>query len=203
MARQTGHRAGHREAAERRVRPAQRRAPGQAPELDDLDRSPVVEPGVGVEPEELGVQFLRDATEQGNFESEEVDGGASGLERQETAEGQLISDASLEAAQQEGEDAPFSGALGDAAPVPREPREPELDLRQDSVRSASLFDQPYADDEEPPDSELELPLQVNTRRPHIQTDDPSEVDEARQREIKRLFDERVQKRLQRERGRRS
>jgi hypothetical protein len=35
----------------------------------ELSASPIAEPGLSVDPDELGEQFLRDATEQGNSES--------------------------------------------------------------------------------------------------------------------------------------
>lgn len=202
MARQPRRRPRDEDAGKQRVLPPHEtpRAPSSA--QADLDRLPVVEPGVAVEIEALGVQFLRDATEQDNFESQAgVEGDGSGLETDVTVpEAQLISDASLEAADQEDFEVPFRGALGDeGVAVPGERHVAEVDLRQSAVRAASLFDEPYPDDDEPPDSQLELPVELNTRQPLIQTDDPSEVDEARQREIKRLFDERVGKRLEKER----
>src|SRR5688572_33475860 len=47
----------------------------------DGERLPVVDPGISIDPEDLGRQFLRDATEQDNFESmseaEEVDRGSA------------------------------------------------------------------------------------------------------------------------------
>src|SRR5262245_1452596 len=67
---------------------------GTLSSLGDSDDLPVVEPGLSIEPEDLGRQFLRDATEQDNFESEleavAVDPGTLFL-------GQVVSEATLEA----------------------------------------------------------------------------------------------------------
>jgi hypothetical protein len=55
--------------AEERHPVATRTTSGTLPTVADRDGLPVREPGVSVDPEELGTQFLRDATDQDNFES--------------------------------------------------------------------------------------------------------------------------------------
>jgi hypothetical protein len=60
-------------------------------------RLPVVEPGLSIDPEDLGRQFLRDATEQDNFESALE---AEGEDPSASALAQVISEASLEASAQ-------------------------------------------------------------------------------------------------------
>ena len=113
---------------------------------DDPDgqRLPVVEPGLSIDPEDLGLQFLRDATEQDNFESafdaSSIDPSASALE-------QVISEASLEASAQAGFALPDSAALGgsDARERALEPQSDVVDLVSSVRREASLFDQPTED----------------------------------------------------------
>jgi hypothetical protein len=147
---------------------------------------------------EVGVQFLRDATEQYNFESQlrpEDDHEASGVPI-----GQMISDATLESANQEDFELPLSGALADDQPeVLPEPDELEIDLTSDAIRAASLFDQPIPELEEDEETEDDTTLAAPFREPQIKTDDPSEVDDEKQQEIQREFDQRVQRRLALER----
>jgi hypothetical protein len=110
------------------------------------ERLPVVESGVSIDPEDLGVQFLRNATEQDNFEStlegRDVDPTATALE-------QVISEASLETSAQAGFAVPESGALGGRQDRERalEPRTGVVDLVSRVVREASLFDQPTEEGE--------------------------------------------------------
>jgi hypothetical protein len=105
------------------------------------ERLPVVDPGISIDPEDLGRQFLRDATDQNNFESlteaTEVDPGSSLLEP-------LISEASLEASAQAGFALPESSALNASGRRLRtqEPRTRVVDLMSNVVRDGSLFDQP-------------------------------------------------------------
>jgi hypothetical protein len=101
---------------------------------------PVVEPGLSIDPEDLGRQFLRDATEQDNFESlmeaAESAPGASALDP-------VISEASLEASAQAGFAVPESSALGsNGRESALEPRTGVFDMISSVVREASLFDQP-------------------------------------------------------------
>jgi hypothetical protein len=121
-------------------RPASRASGTLSSDLDG-ERLPVVDPGISIDPEDLGRQFLRDATDQDNFESlaegTEVDPGSPLLEP-------LISEASLEASAQAGFALPESSALNASGRRLRsqEPRTRLVDLMSNVVRDASLFDQP-------------------------------------------------------------
>jgi hypothetical protein len=175
-------------------------APGTpAADLSDTSHAAPEEPGVSVEAMEVGVQFLRDATEQYNFESQlrtENDHENAGVPI-----GQMISDATLESANQEDFELPLSEALSDEQPeVLGEPDEIEIDLTSDAIRGASLFDRPISEleeDEAGEDADVDddITLAAPFREPQIKTDDPSEVDDEKQQEIQREFDERVQRRL--------
>src|SRR5688572_25527172 len=81
----------------------------QRVDLSDPDPEPPEEPGVSIEAMEAGAQFLRDATEQSNFESR------TGTESDHDDPGapvaQMISEGTLEAAHQADFDLPVSGAL--------------------------------------------------------------------------------------------
>lgn len=116
----------------------------------------------------------------------------------------LISDATLESANQAGADLPVSAALAedDDDTLP-EPDETEVDLRSNAIVAGSLFDQPVSGDDDEEDEEdareaedddaatLTAPL----RSPQIVTDDPSDVDDDRLEESQRQLDERVKRRL--------
>jgi hypothetical protein len=198
--------------------PARRapRAPRAATQLPQVERSgppadlseaqvgPPEEPGVSVEAAELAVQFLRDATEQYNLESEQ--GAALDPARSGFAEAQLVSDATLESANQADFPVPVSAALADEeAEVMLEPDALEIDLRSNSIVGASLFDQPapvVADpelaqelDEQQDAEDFATTIAEPMRQPAVISDDPSEVDDARQQAIQRLLDERVKRRL--------
>jgi hypothetical protein len=114
-------------------------------------RLPVVEPGISIDPEDLGRQFLRDATEQDNFESLFE---AIGVDMSATPLDQVISEASLEAAAQAGFAVPESGALGgrsNGREHASEPRNGIVNLASAVLRESSLFDQPTEDgDTRPP-----------------------------------------------------
>jgi hypothetical protein len=174
-------------------------APGtSAADLSDTAHAPPEEPGVSVEAMEVGVQFLRDATEQYNFESQLR--GEDDHESVGAPIGQMISDATLESANQQDFELPLSEALADDQPeVLGEPDEMEIDLTSDAIRGASLFDRPISeledDEEAEDDTDDDTTLAAPFREPHVRTDDPSEVDEEKQQEIQREFDERVQRRL--------
>jgi hypothetical protein len=53
----------------KRVEPDQNVTARQRPVSEELSKRPVAESGLSVDPEDLGTQFLTDATEQNNFES--------------------------------------------------------------------------------------------------------------------------------------
>jgi hypothetical protein len=107
-------------------------------EPDDM---PVTEAGLSIEPEALGEQFLRDATEQDNFESsvpdEPFDPQAEGI-------AQIVSQRTLESAGQDDVDVPGSAALGTTPPDDgeTEPANDDVDLLTSAIHSGSLFDRP-------------------------------------------------------------
>lgn len=113
---------------------APHRKSGTLPTVSDSDRLPVTEPGLSVDPEDLGRQFLRDATEQDNFESSirpvEVDEDAVPV-------GSVISEGSLRASSQEDAEIPVSGALDHTGDVDaeRSPMDEELPRRRASRRA--------------------------------------------------------------------
>jgi uncharacterized protein (DUF2267 family) len=168
-------------------------------DLSQPDAAPPGEPPDAVEASEVGLRFLRDATEQYNYESElrpEVDHELAG-----EPVAQLISEATLEFANQADFPIPVSGALSDdPAEVLPEPTARTVDLTSGAISAASLFDQPAAglDDEleeqaaeDDPDVVVAAPL----REPSVASDDPSDVDQERLDAIQRALDERVKKRL--------
>ena len=113
---------------------------GTLSSVGDSDDLPVVESGLSVEPEDLGRQFLRNATEQDNFESEfeaiAVDPGSLVL-------GQVVSEATLEASGHDRYELPSSSAMvGQHGEPGQEPNSEEVNVSSSSVREASLFDQP-------------------------------------------------------------
>jgi uncharacterized protein (DUF2267 family) len=190
-------------AHNRQKLPATRSASGaHRPEndLSDPHAEPPEEPGAPVEATERGLQFLRDATEQYNFESDlrsEVDDEFAGA-----PVGQIVSEATLEAAQQGDFELPVSAALSDDPPeVTAEPDAPVVDLTSNAIVAASLFDRPIDASEEQDELEAETeddvaaPFAAPLRQPRVTSDDPSDVDAAKQAEIQRLLDERVKRRL--------
>jgi len=142
---------------------------------DDQDRFPVVDSGVSVGPEDLGRQFLRDATEQDNFESSVTD---DDLEPGAVRVGQMVSQATLISAGQKDVELPGSGALGTTQDFDEpitEPSEREVDLLSSSIHEGSLFDQPTE--------------RGGTRAPVVNADEqdhePGKVDpEARERAVR-------------------
>jgi hypothetical protein len=84
------------------------RESGTLPTASESAHLPVTESGLSVDPEDLGRQFLHDATEQDNFESSvrRDEAGADGV-----ALGTVISEGSLRASMQEDAEVPSSGAL--------------------------------------------------------------------------------------------
>jgi hypothetical protein len=147
---------------------------------------------------ETGVQFLRDATEQYNFESSvsPADDEVAGVPL-----GQLISDATLESAHQADFEVPISAALSDEDDdALTEPDEAEIDLRSNAIVAGSLFDQPVSgvdaeEEEREAEEDFAATVAAPLRSPQVVTDDPSDVDDERLEEIQRQLDERVKKRL--------
>jgi hypothetical protein len=170
-------------------------------DLSDPEHAPPEEPGVSLEAVELGEQFLRDATEQYNFES--TLGTDADREPVGVPVAQVISEGTLESANQAEFILPVSEAIADPTPeVFSEPAQAELDLTGEAIVSASLFDQPISDqeaeeeaDERQDADDMDLTLAAPLRQPVFRSDDPSDVDDARAQEIQRLLDERVRRRL--------
>jgi len=116
-------------------------AAGTLPDQEP-DRLPVTESGLSIEPEDFGRQFLRDATEQDNFESslpaEKIDPSAEGLT-------QVVSQDTLESAGQDDVDIPSSAALGTSNMDEGDPEsDDDVDLISDNIHEGSLFDHPTA-----------------------------------------------------------
>jgi uncharacterized protein (DUF2267 family) len=163
------------------------------------DTAPPGEPPDAVDAFEVGLRFLRDATEQYNYESAlrpEFDRDAAG-----EPVAQLISEATLESANQSDFAVPVSGALSNDLPdVPFEPSAPAVDLTSGAIAAASLFDQPVAElddevEEEAAEDDPDVVRARPLREPRVLSDDPSDVDDERLEQIQRAFDERVKKRL--------
>lgn len=134
---------------------------------DDL---PIEDSGVSVDPEHLGQQFLRDATEQNNFESSahhfEIAPGAYPL-------GQLISEATLEASGQEGVELPRSSSLGVVeSDALDEATLDEVDLTANAIRGGSLFDHEH-------ERERDAVVPIDTHAPELDTDETADFDEHR------------------------
>lgn len=121
---------------------------------------PVVDPGMSVDPESLGAQFLRDATEQDNFESSAPDYPREEAEGLEPA----VSQATLETAGQEDVDIPESHSLMHEVHGDVEEPDEDVDLLSSSIREASLFDHP---------TQL-----GGTRSPRIHADESTGLDSA-------------------------
>lgn len=136
---------------------------------------------------------------QYNFESElrpEVDHGPTGAPL-----GQIISDATLEAANQTEFELPVSGALNEnTADVIGEPSADEVDMAADAIVGASLFDRPVSEggdeaEEAAAEDDFSSRVAAPLREPQVTSDDPSDVDQRKLDEIQRALDERVRKRL--------
>jgi hypothetical protein len=143
----------------------------------DGDQLPVVDPGMSIDPEDFGRQFLRDATEQDNYESlaemTAIDPGTAVFEP-------IISEASLEASAQAGFALPESAALNGSSRRERamEPRSGVVDLMSNVVREGSLFDQPNER------GDLRIPVvYADEQQQHLAAQD--EPDEAQNRPRRR------------------
>ncbi len=107
--------------------------------------------GLSVDPEDLGLQFLRDATDQDNFESEFQPEAPTVPDAFPVAE--LISEETLLSAKQE----ESGGFLRPEADWRDEPFVADVDLLSNVIHEASLFDEPTEQDE--------------TLSPHIESDE--------------------------------
>jgi hypothetical protein len=97
--------------------------------------------GLSVDPEDLGLQFLRDATEQDNFESEFQPEAPTVPDAIPVAE--LLSEETLLLANQEESD----DVLAAEANWRAEPFVADVDLLSNVIHEASLFDEPTEQDE--------------------------------------------------------
>jgi hypothetical protein len=133
----------------------------RSPPAEEGDRLPVVESGLSVDPEDLGLQFLRDATDQGNFESDVT------LEREEgdVPVGDLTAEAMLAAreAARELSEKPTPRVEGERSDD-QDPSLSDVDLRSRAIREGSLFDQP---------------TEQGTRSPRVKADDDDTEEEPR------------------------
>lgn len=112
----------------------------------DPDQGAVVDAGLSIDPEDLGRQFLRDATEQDNFESEFAAEPPTIPDSPPIAE--LISESTLEAAGQDETELPASTALDHRGEEQRGERFAEdVDLLSNVIHEASLFDRATEQDE--------------------------------------------------------
>jgi hypothetical protein len=131
------------------------------PAPEDADGISVVEAGLSVDPEDLGRQFLRDATEQDNFESN------ANLEREEAGLplAEVTADAMLAAREAALDDSEKETTRIETEPFePEQASRPELDLNSSSIREGSLFDQP---------------TEQGTRSPRVEADEGRNEDEPR------------------------
>jgi hypothetical protein len=124
--------------------------------VDDMPRSPrAVERGLSIEPEELGVQFLSDATEQGNFETVRSDAEDLSITEEPPTDDPLttaaldpndsIWEATVHAAKQSGDmDALREPSLPQLEDEELEEEAVEVDVTQSRVREASLLDREAA-----------------------------------------------------------
>lgn len=169
---------------------------GTLPTVGDSDAFLVVDPGVAVEPEDLGTQFLRNATQQDNFESDaprdDADNGVVILPHV------VISDATLDASMQDGSEWLAGNEVqNNVEEAATEPFERDVDLTQTTIGAASLFDQVVPDEALDEDELDDVPVEGVTMEPTLHTEDPSDpasFAEAREREIRRVRRELLKKR---------
>ncbi len=147
----------------------------KSPPGEEGDRLPVVDPGLSVDPEDLGLQFLRDATDQDNFESDLT------VEREEgdVPVGDVTAEAML-AAREAALELSEKSAPGLEGEDREEPGVTEVDLHSRAIREASLFDQP---------------TEQGTRSPRVDADD--EATEEQPRGAREAAEARALARLQR------
>lgn len=173
------------------------RRSSRPPSGDGYDqRGLSIEPGLPVEPESLGVQFLRGATEQDHFEADVLPEWDSEID----VSNSVVSEATLGAALFDSDEdempssVPASQAFGDERGARGgEPYAVEVDLHSTAIHEASLFDQPVLDDEPSTDEDEEHA----TRWARVAADDQDGYDARRARAIKRrceaLLAERIRK----------
>jgi hypothetical protein len=107
----------------------------------------------------------------------------------------VISESNLDDSMQDDTEFIASNAMrGNAADVPREPFLTDVDLTQPTTTAASLFDQVVPDDELDEAELDDVPVEGVTMAPTLHTEDPSEFEEEREREIRRVRHELLKKR---------
>ena len=137
------------------AKPARKKSNGRAipndPRNDSntpLSRVRPAEPGESIVPEDEGRQFLRDATQQDNYESSAELAPhrepGSDAESDGVPMAAVVSEETLRNAGQSEAAVPVSEALlhSDDAEATLEPATQDVDIRSNVVREASLFDQP-------------------------------------------------------------
>ena len=154
---------------------------------EELATRPVAEPGMSIDPEDLGMQFLRDATEQDNFESQQ-----GGDTPELTVPGSAPSDEPLsgDAFEPDREiwestvdltlESGGSGrALAEASPAGNEQNQglpyadEDTDLSGESVHQSSLFDREGEVLGEVTSPEIEADVNEPDLRPPRRTPRPS------------------------------
>jgi hypothetical protein len=163
-----------------------------------------VESGLAIEPENLGIQFLRGATETEQDASDIELRGEAGLPNSLVTEAAL-SEMDLDDELLDDEDIPLStvgNEVVESVLAARDADEDQLetdpvesgavDLRSASIHDASLFDRPLDEDEE---SEDELLEENATREPRVRADDVSGPDTRRERSIQEGRDALLARRL--------
>jgi hypothetical protein len=184
--------------------PRRARATSGAVQKREGRRAPIVESGLAIEPEDLGVQFLRGATETEQDASDVELRGEAGLPNSLVTEAAL-SEMDIDDELFDDEDIPPSmvgnetveGVLAardaDEDELEMEPVESgAVDLRSASIHDASLFDRPLDEDEA---SEDELLEENATREPRVRADDVSGPDTRRERSIQEGRDALLARRL--------
>lgn len=177
-----------------RQQPTRRLTPFNAAQKRDSRRAPIVESGLAVEPEDLGAQFLRGATETEQEASNLELRGEAGLPNALVTDAAL-SEMDIEDELDTDEDIPLSSIGNEVVAsvlAARDADEDELetdeldsdgvDLQSASIHDASLFDRPLDDDDVDED---EVAEENATLEPRVKADDVSGPDTRRERLIQR------------------
>jgi hypothetical protein len=176
--------------------PPRKLAASDPAQKGDGRRAPIVESGLAIEPEDLGIQFLRGATETEQDASDFELRGEAGLPNALVTEAAL-SETDIEDELSDDEDIPpgiagHENELVESVLAARDADEDELetdsldadavDLQSASIHDASLFDRPLDDE----DMDEEQVLEENaTLEPRVRADDVSGPDTRRERLIQR------------------
>lgn len=134
---------------------------------DNPEMEAVSEKGLPISPEAIAAQFLRDATEQYNFES-----AASGSTRRASGDAAvepIIAEETLETSGQAGVSLPESQALDPSASEAASEPDNDVDLSGETVVMSSLFDESL-EEAEPGEGEEEDELEVTPRQASVRAD---------------------------------